>query len=213
VLTPQAAKACGVFYCKMMLTKINAWCINLEIRPEKYAEFVKQPIPFEVTRFNAIANKNGMLGCIDSHHTVMKFFGNGINMIFEEDAEFINNWDYLAQAITQLPADWHCLYLGAMLHKTITRFSKNLFRLEHGWCTHAVLHNGKTIASEILKKSPEQIHKEWNNIDTYFVYEIQPKFNCFLIDPMIALQRPCHSDIINQHRDYSFLENFKKHTS
>lgn len=205
---------CGIFIQHVFMKKeISAWCINLDKRPEKYQEFVKEPIPFPTTRFTGIENNNPMLGCIASHLEVMKLFGNGINIIFEDDAQIISGWDHFETALDQLPSTWHCLYLGAMLHKPVQKYSEHLFKLHNAWCTHAVAYNGKTIAAELLKHSPDHVHKAWNNIDTYMAREIQPRFNCFLINPMIAVQRENHSDIINAHRSYPFIENFKKHTS
>lgn len=194
------------------MNKILSWCINLEKRPDRWKQFLQEPIPFSVARFTGLECDNPMTGCIASHLEVMKLFSDGINIIFEDDAQIIFGWDHFENAINQLPSNWHCLYLGAMLHKPIEKYSDHLFRLNWGWTTHAIAYNGKTIANELLKYSPEQIHKAWNNIDTYIAREIQPKFNCFLINPMIAVQREDYSDIIKTIRNYPFFETFKQYT-
>jgi GR25 family glycosyltransferase involved in LPS biosynthesis len=192
----------------------KAWVINLDHRPERFTNFQKENIPFPVERFSAMNLSCPKLACISSHIEIMKRFENDfINIIFEDDCIIVNPWDAFFHALKQLPADWDCLYLGAMLHKKISKHSANLFNLESGWCTHAIAYNGNRLAKHLINKTPSHINLGWNNIDTYLARAVQPIFKCFLLNPMIAIQSENHSDITNSQRKYPFFENFKKYTS
>ena len=190
----------------------QAWCINLDKRPERLNEFMSQKIPFPVARFRGIEMSNGALGCLTSHMEVMKLFGDGLNMIFEDDFMLVNKWMYVDKALMQLPMNWHCLYLGAMLHQPLNRWSENVFQLRMGWACHGVIYNGRTIADEILKHSPAEIHGKWRNIDTWMAQEVQTNFNCFVISPIVGVQRPGFSDNIHRYRNYDMIKKFNQMT-
>lgn len=196
---------------------MKAWCINLDNRFERWKAFLSDDELssfVETERFPAIYNKNGSLGCVMSHLEVMKRFdANDMNIIFEDDFERVNEISHITEAISQLPADWHCLYLGAMLHEHLTRYSPNLFRLQSGWCSHGIIYNGRTVADEILRHTPEDIHGKWRNIDTWMAHEIQPRFNCFITDPIIGIQHPGYSDIIRRQRDYDMISRYLSFTT
>jgi len=196
---------------------MKAWCINLDSRFERWKAFSSDDeLRFfvETERFPAIYNMNGALGCVISHLEVMKRFdANDMNIIFEDDFIRVNDMKFVTEAINQLPDDWHCLYLGAMLHEHLTRYSSNLFRLQYGWCNHGIIYNGRTVADEILKHTPEEIHSKWRNIDTWMAHEIQPRFNCFIVDPIIGIQQPGYSDIIRRNRDYDMISQYLSFTT
>lgn len=195
---------------------MKAWCINLEGRFDRWKAFTGDNELYklaEIERFPAIYNQNGSLGCIASHLGVMKLFAaDDLNLIFEDDFERINSIDYISKALEQLPPDWHCLYLGAMLHEHLTRYSENLFRLQSGWCSHGIIFNGRTVADELLRHTPQEIYGKWRNIDTWMAHEIQPRFNCFIIDPIIGIQSPGYSNIIKKQRDYDMVSRYLSFT-
>jgi hypothetical protein len=195
---------------------MKSWCINLDERFERWRYFSSDDELYKIAdieRFPAIYNSNGSLGCISSHLEVMKLFdADDMNLIFEDDFERVDSISYISKALDQLPDDWHCLYLGAMLHEHLTRYSQNLFKLQSGWCNHGIIYNGRTVADEILKHSPDEIYSKWRNIDTWMAHEIQPRFNCFIIDPIIGIQRPTFSDIIRKIRDYDMISRYQSFT-
>lgn len=192
---------------------MKAWCINLDKRPERWEHFKQNVFPFEVQRVSGVEHPIGAHGCVQAHMKAMQLFDtNDINILFEDDCLMLHDWSEVEKAIAELPADWHALYLGAMLHAPITRHSEHLFRLQMGWSSHAIIFNGRTIADEILKHTPEQIHGKWRNIDTWCAHEVQPHFNCFIAYPLLAVQRPNVSDITGLPRDYNMDLNYKNYT-
>jgi hypothetical protein len=189
---------------------MKAWCINLDKRPERWTEFVHNDIPFPVDRFSGIESQDGSLGCIMSHLEVMKLFDHGMNVIFEDDFQLIQPWSVVEQAIGQLPADWHALYISAILHTPLVRHSDNLFRLQMGWGNHGIIYNGRTIAEFVLQHTPQQINGSWRNIDSWMAHNVQPDFNCYVISPLAAIQRASYSDILRTVRKYEMSKNFNQ---
>lgn len=113
--------------------------------------------------------------------------------------------------MTQLPLDWDCLYLGASPQEPQERYSENLFRIKNSWCMHAILwHNREGGAIEYLLANKDRINK----IDVFMAQEVMPKFNCFLIAPMVATQRETGTSDTCAKSDVSTIKtNYDKYCS
>ena len=143
----------------------------------------------------------------------MALFNGDLNLVMEDDCSFIDPeaWDVIEMALKELPEDWLCLYLGAMLHTPLKRYSNSLFELRKGWGTHAILYNGMELRDDFISTPIETILRA-NNIDTYFVYKYQINERCFITNPLLAVQRESFSDIIKKNRNYAMTTNYKKFT-
>lgn len=185
---------------------MKAYCINLSERMNRWEEFKTQNIPFEVERFEAIKASPGWVGCRASYLEVMKKV-DGLTLVLEDDCLFLHPWEDVLKIIPQLPVTWDCLYLGATLNQALERYSDNLFKLKKGWTTHAILYRDRRIPEFILANAGN-IRK----IDVFLADVVQEKFNCFITQPLIATQRPGHSDIIDRFTDYAVIkERYEKY--
>ncbi len=148
------------------------------------------------------------MGCTESHLKLLSEIKDEVFMICEDDIvlnERVDDW--LTVIFDQLPDNFDMLYLGATLNAPLRKYSANLYRLKNAWTTHAIIYNNYRVGEYVLNHR-EEIRK----IDVFFLEEIQEKFNCFITFPMLATQRPGHSDIINKFTDYAAIEtNYKKY--
>ena len=190
-------------------SNMKAFVMNLESRPDRMAEFQKNIFPFEVERFNAIKTYPGWKGCTASQLTILALQNEFPFIVFEDDCVLLQPWSVAENAMKQLPEDWDLLYLGATLMNPIERYSENLFRLKTAYCAHAIIYNSKRVVDYILnnyqrffRNSPER-----NTLDVFYFTEIQEKFNCYIVSPLVATQRPGFSDIENMNVDYTQIIN------
>ena len=185
-------------------------CISLRSRPDKWQRVVNEfpKLKLDVTRFDGIPHGIGHIGCIKSHqrvHGLMR--GQNRYMVIEDDIKVLGTLSDLNKSISQLPKDWDCLYLGATLTKPLKRYSENLFRLNGGLTTHAIIFNGPEIGRYIIEnafKPDVDWHTQYVDV---FMLDVQDKFNCFITDPMICTQASGFSDTCEQFCNYDIISN------
>ena len=108
----------------------------------------------------------------------------------------------------QLPSKWDCLYLGASPKEPQVRYSDNLFRLNNAHVTHAIIwHNRKDGAVDYILEHRNEINK----IDDYFAKVIQPRFNCFVIYPMLCTQKQTKSDTCGRSDVSTIVNNYNRY--
>lgn len=121
----------------------------------------------------------------------------------EDDVTF-RDYQHLDQALSELPADWDVVYLGANLicwnngEPTPVRVSDHLFKIGAAWTTHAIGYNKKCI-EYLLMWQPgfsEIMFDNWLSTQL-------PKLNAFVVAPMVAYQRPHQSSIWGRYDDYT----------
>ena len=174
---------------------MKGYYINLDARTDRRKLFEQQQTPVKFERFPAIKSKNGWMGCRESHLLLMEHIY-GETMICEDDCYFMRPWGKLEKAMKQLPADWDLLYLGATLTKWIDKYSKNLYVLQGGYSTTAIIYHNEQVPQYLL-----QNRDRIEQFDVFMVNEIQPRFKCFITDPLFACQRRGYSDIL--HKDFN----------
>lgn len=186
---------------------MKATVINLENRPERMIDFRKNVFPFEVERFNAIKTTPGWFGCTASHLEVIRQQRELPFIIFEDDCVLLQSWNVVELAMSQLPADWDMLWLGATNVREVQRYSNNLFRIKGAYCAHACIFNSQRVVDYILNNQ-DRFFKGCEGtdhrpvIDVFYVVEIQELFNCFITDPIVATQSVTYSDIEMKVNDY-----------
>ncbi|HUX57067.1 MAG TPA: hypothetical protein VMV77_08840 [Bacteroidales bacterium] len=186
---------------------MKATVINLESRPKRMVDFRKNNFPFEVKRFNAIKTDPGWFGCTASHLQAIREQTEFPFVIFEDDCVLLQPWSMVEMAMSQLPADWDMLWLGATNVRSVERYSNNLFRMKGAYCAHACIFNSQRVYDYILTNH-KRFFKSCEGtdhrpvIDVFYVVEIQERFNCFITDPICATQSVTYSDIEMKVNDY-----------
>ncbi len=172
---------------------MKAFVINIDNRPERYVQFKENNLPFDVERISAVVDEPRDNGCAKSHLGIiaqghpLPFF------VFEDDCLMLHPWPMVEDAMSQLPDNWDMLWLGATLTRRISRYSENLFRLKGGLCTHAMAYGSQRVIDFILNNF--RVRKEKSIIDLFYATEVQERFNCFIVYPIIATQREGYSDV------------------
>jgi len=189
------------------------YCISLESREDRWKlarfEFNRQGL--SVHKVSAIKANPGWVGCRDSHLNVLSFAKDNAGemfCVFEDDVTFLDNFhNSLGKAMSQLPEHWDVLYLGSNLQSPVTRHSENLFKINEAWCAHAVIYNNREegVVDYILQHRPE-IRK----FDVFLSKEVNNKFNCFVIYPMLCDQRVSPSDICELTDVSQIQKNYNK---
>jgi len=175
---------------------MKSFVINLNHRKDRMEAFSHNKFPFDVERVSAIERDNGAEGCILSHFQILESQKEYPFVIFEDDCQLIEPWSLVEKAMSQLPEDWDALWLGATLDAPLKRYSENLFRLNKGYCTHAIIYNSQRMVDYILNNFAST--KGRKIIDVFYYETIQELFNCFITYPMVALQAEGWSDIMKR---------------
>lgn len=119
-------------------------------------------------------------------------------LTFEDDVLF-QDTSHLDQALAELPAAWDVLYLGANItEERPLRYSPHLFRLQSAWTTHAVGYSPAVMQYIIDHYHPD----EDGMFDDWISRNVLPKFNAFIVSPMICWQRKGFSDLWGRQTDY-----------
>jgi len=187
------------------------YCINLDRRPDKWAyvrmEFERMGV--RVTRFTAINTHPGWVGCRMSHLKLLKMNRReDVFIIYEDDVRFLQPWDMVEKAMSQLPDDWDMLYLGASPKEPQERYSENLFRLKNAHVTHAIIwHNRPNGAIDYILNHEENMGK-W---DVFLANIIQSNYNCFVTFPMAVTQTQFSSDTCTRSDVSTIVKNYNLH--
>lgn len=184
------------------------FCLNLDSRKDRWEESEEEfkKVGYTVERVQGVEG-NFNKGYYGALKAASKYKS---SLILEDDVEFVK-WDHLDSAFKQLPKDWDVFAIGCSLiseHKS--KVSENIYRYENGWATHAIAYKKKVIDWMLKEFRFEDgiIFDEWIRVN------VLPKFNCYVIYPMAAIQRASFSDIRNRFVDYTEFfkrtnENFK----
>jgi len=189
---------------------MKVYCINLKERADRWAQVQEdlKSLRMPIERFEAIWDLVGHLGCIKSHLGVLDMAKDqGIFMVLEDDIKITGSLADLDKAMNQLPPDWDLLYLGATLLRPLDRYSENLFKLQAGLTTHAIIYNNQNQVCEYILE-----HMNGAHVDVFMV-QVQKIFNCYITYPMIMTQFPGDSDTTGDWTDYEEIERtYNKYT-
>lgn len=185
------------------LKNVKTVCINLKSRKDKkkYMKIQtrrrKIPLKFYITT----KHKDPRRGCLESHLNVIKqALKENIEtlLIFEDDVKFKRP----LTPLKNVPEDWDMLYLGGTVHRVINKDNPNWYRVMT-WTTHGYIINltNQKLIDAIL--DAENYDKE---IDRYYMEKIHKDFNCYMSNPMIAIQKQDYSDIEGRMVNYDFME-------
>jgi len=190
---------------------MKAFVINLDRRPERLEAFRKNQFPFPVERVSAVDRECGEDGCTLSHLSVIGSQTEFPFVVFEDDCDMLLGWDVVETAMSQLPPMWDALWLGATLYKPLKRYSRNLFILRNAFALQAVIYNSKRMVDFILKNHNTP---HGQNLDIFYYKEVQNRFSCYIVYPLVAGQRSGMSDISKKHQDFNdeIIPRYNQHT-
>jgi hypothetical protein len=160
----------------------------------------------DVRRFNAIPHIGPHQSFNASTRQILIEFFESSNerLLFLEDDCVFNQHDHLEHALKELPADWDIIYFGCNIQdEKPVRVTDRIYRIQGAFTTHCIGYNKKCIPF-ILENQPgfsEQMYDCWLSANLN-------KLNAYVINPMIAWQRPRHSKIWGHSVDYT--EHFKQ---
>jgi len=192
--------------------------INLESRTDRRisieTELSKYFPPWKISRFDAIRNEKGYLGCAMSHIGVLELaISRGWKncLIVEDDAiwsNFAEGYMLLEKLITQ-PYD--VITFGT----TFTTYDRDTYRLQNGQTTTAYLINSQYYQTLLdnIKEGLEKLHetdsKKDYAIDVYWK-RLQAKDTWYCIMPALMIQKDGHSDIEKMYTSYKNFFKFEK---
>jgi len=160
----------------------------------------------DVQRFNAIPHigPHQSFNCSTRQILIEFFESDAMHLLFLEDDCVFRECALVDQALKYLPADWDIVYFGCNIQEEQpVKITDNLFKIKGALTTHCIGYNKKCIEF-ILENQPgfsEQMYDSWlsGNLS---------RLNAYVINPMVAWQRPRHSKIWGHEVDYN--EHFIK---
>lgn len=179
-------------------------CLTADEREwEKAGEEFKR-VGLEVVKFNALPDIGPHQSFNRSTRQILVDFwesGSQRLLFLEEDVQFVS-LSHLEKALCELPQDFDICYLGGNVSEEIftkpQKYSDHLCKVFNCWTTHAVCYNRK-IVPWILENQPGfsvQMYDNWISNHLH-------KFNAFIINPMVAVQRSRVSSIWGTFCDYT----------
>jgi len=187
-------------------------CINLKGRKNKRKRVKKHLKSYGINTnfYTAKLHEHPKRGCLESHlNVIQNAVDNKHNylLIFEDDALFIRD----VKNLPKPPKDWDMLYLGGTVKHIFQEYIDGKKKNEPWvrmtcWAAHSYIINlkNKDLVTDILKARNEPFSVE---IDTYYIHNIQYKYNAYMIKPMRCVQKEGYSDIENRQVNYSFMED------
>ena len=193
--------------------------INLESRPDRRDHFLKEIQHLttdlsNVHRINAVYDKNGALGCTQSHIKALEAFLANPSwktcLIFEDDFTFQNRTpsDALKSFFTEFP-DFDCVNLG--VGRFGLRYSDTAnSKIKHALSVQTASGYGvsKAFAPRLLENFRESKEKliETAIADLYchdqYWKRLQPTSKWYLFFPALGHQYANYSDINQKEEDY-----------
>jgi GR25 family glycosyltransferase involved in LPS biosynthesis len=180
-----------------------SFCINLKERTDRWEECQEEfeKIHFYPERFEAIKDKNPVIGCLKSHIEILKIAKqeNKNVLIFEDDVSFINTETHIVEkALDELyNLDFCLFYLGGNILKPFYQITNHLAKLTHCQSTHAYSCSKKYVPMVL-----DFLEKNIYYVDCLYSDYIVPSTPCFVTVPLIATQRTSYSDI--EHREMTY---------
>jgi GR25 family glycosyltransferase involved in LPS biosynthesis len=151
-----------------------------------------------VKRFNATIKKNNpKLGCLTSHLKLIKK-AKKENMksvlIFEDDCILKGKFN-----VESLPEDWDMLYIGGNVQSLNEEYDYN-----KSWLRANILANHCYIVNNSMYDTLINMYENNSDIEVDVILKdyIHPIYNCYILNPMIAHQRPAYSIIEKKYVNY-----------
>lgn len=195
-------------------------CLNQASRPDRWnqaeSEFSRVGLT-GVRRFLSLpADTPAHSFCLSQYAMLKAFLNTGKKTLLAlEDDVIFQDLNPLAAAIYELPANWDILYLGANITDGVfgikenrpVKYSDHLWSVKRAWMSHAIAYT-RPVVETIVMHYPVA---KFEMYDDWLSRNILEHYNCFVVNPMVAWQRPGKSDLWGTQSDYTgaFLEGNK----
>jgi glycosyl transferase family 25 len=186
----------------------HTYYINLEHRTDRKKDTLKELKSFGInnpTRFNAIKEDIGMIGCGKSHLEVLKIARKKnlpYVLIFEDDVKFLNPEKTIQSLNNVLNSgiDWNVILLGGGNFQPYTKINKDCVKVEN--CNTAtaylvkqsyydtLINNWEDGLSKLIETKDEPKYA----LDQYWKI-LQKRDTFLLLTPLNVVQRESYSDI------------------
>jgi glycosyltransferase involved in cell wall biosynthesis len=202
-----------------VLKDIPTYVINLATRKDKRKKVSTHLRRREINHkfYKATLHENPKRGCLESHLTLIR---EAIEknvpyvMLMEDDVKFVHSPRHLDVP----PEDWHMVYFGGTIHRVIGPDGETKsvvpehkpgsipqFRYHRVqcWTTHCYILNltDPAFVEALLKMDDYE-----EEVDKFYLQNIHPNFNAYVVDPMIAIQQDGFSDIEGREVNYDFMQ-------
>lgn len=184
--------------------------INLDSRVDRLIQIHQELQRIGITdavRIPGVMDENRTKGFNQAQRNALES-ANGVTLILEDDVIF-KDWGHLEQALSELPDDWDLCYLGANVAGSDLcewpwpkPVSQHLCRVLQAWTTHAIAYSEKGI-KKVLELWD---HTNGQMFDDVLRCNIESNLNAYIVNPMVADQRPGYSDIWRGETDYGFFK-------
>lgn len=196
----------------------HVYYINLDKRTDRKEAVEKElnTLGWKYTRFPAIRNKNGRIGCSMSHLQLISMAKEKdlpYIVIVEDDIHFTKPKWFNAKLTTFLAdyKDFDVLLLAGNLRNPVVRVSENILQVKKSWTTTGYIVN-KHYYDTLIQNITAGIEHLIREPDKHFLYAIdaywmrlQASGNWFILYPRTITQRPEYSDIEGAYKDYTRL--------
>jgi len=179
----------------------NPILINLDRRTDRLEQFDTQAktLGIEYERLQAVEASDARFGCKLSHMAALSKYDSEIIFVFEDDAEFIEDFEEaFAQAMINVPDDWDMLYFGAHLLK---KEPVNQYWVRSLECS-------STHAYAIKKPIRQRLIKQAMNMDGHTdvaFSSLHKEIKAYVARPTLIYQGASYSDLQGCDVDYKYL--------
>lgn len=187
----------------------NVLYINLDYRTDRRAniEYQLKTLNLNATRFDAIKNPNGAVGCLLSHIACIEIaIKNNYShvLILEDDAMFINSTLLIDQfnKFISLHKHFDVLLLGANNQSRYAFRDDTCIKVQKAHSAVAYLVNGHYM-EKLLDNFKNSLIKNIE-IDVGW-HDLQHSDNFYLLLPLTVSQLPNYSDIEKKYMNYNAL--------
>jgi glycosyl transferase family 25 len=193
----------------------KALCINLDRRPDRWEESLKEFNKIGIDNVKRISALDGKTigyqkpyislaetACVMSHIKALTYAKRkNMNSVFiaEDDIEFTDNFNEKFNEIEdRIPSDWQLLYLCINPDSgEYNRIYDNFYKIKGCYSAHAILYK-----NEIFDKAIEFLENNRYPADVSLGL-LQSHVNAYSVYPHLAYQRKDFSDIQNMNVDYA----------
>lgn len=179
------------------------YCLNQQSRPDRWSQAQEEfkRVGLDVEQFYSIpADQPNKSFCLSQYAMLKRFLEtDGKSLLTFEDDVIFKDLSHFEAACAELPADWDIVYLGANITDMVfgikenppVNYSERLYCIRRAWTTHAIAYSRRT-AEYIVRHYPVS---EFNMYDNWLSENVLRFCRCFLVNPMVAFQRPGKSDL------------------
>ena len=194
------------------------YCINLERRPDRWEECVKEFEEYNLNvdrydaadgnNFNPLSNlTSGQVATIHSHLGVLqksKEENLSTVLIFEDDIKLHQDFNLLFDKWhSEIPNDWDMILFGGnhcgnnpWSPGKLIKVTEHVYKVTYSLALHCY-----AVKNTVYDKLISALSKMNNPADNA-IATIQNEINCYIIRPHIAWQRPSYSDLVGFFTDY-----------